>query len=608
MPYIPQFNKLSLSEMSYAPALMRQQHDDAIAKQMELSEAMKFDYLKQDAPGLEPLLQKYNTDIEDVSNEIARNGFSQDLKSKVLGLRQRYIGDDKIRHYKKQYSDAMSQWDETRKRMIQEGRPGDDINRQKEQFFSAYQGGYDPEGKFKNEFTAGRTSGYYDIGEDATKLMSNLGSTETPIVGGNASIERIVNPDGSSYYITKDFSRNGSITKNSDQVEAIKQYLKAEYGNEKTDRGLFAKISKFDPSYIDEVVDQIGTAKTSYKKEAPLLNTNYGGFGENKSQPSERPLPITQDLEVNKKLQKEADKDVEIMSTPKPNLDDVNAGITRINEIKKTIKDPRAAGYLEQGIQDATKSYNKRLKDWNDNRAKTISKYKSKYGGLFNEIDPVTGNALSEEDAVAKAIYYEKNNAATVSQQVHIVADPKSFGNKTMTEAIINDYVFPSKEKKISIDKDGDIKTKEDFSKLWDKESAWKESIPSVSRTGEIQLTGPKGEKYTLNDNALDVNTLKLKNEVLTPLLKQINDPQLGENDSFDPIEIPNMNKAIDVLTNPSNKYDIADRKIVVYDIIGRDEYGMPIPDINSAVKMTPSDAMQFITKGIFSGFKSVQF
>jgi len=234
MPYIPQFNKLSLNETAYAPALMRQQHDDAIAKQMELAEALKFDYLKQDAGGLEPILQKYSSDIDDISNQIAQSGFSQDLKGKVLGLRSKYVGDDKVRHYKKQYSDAMSQWDETRKRMIQEGRPGDDINRQKEQFFSAYQGGYDPDGKFKNEFTAGRTSGYYDIGEDATKLMTGLGSTETPIVGGNASIRYVAPKDGQpGYFETKDFSKNGSITKNADQVEAIKQYLKAGIINER---------------------------------------------------------------------------------------------------------------------------------------------------------------------------------------------------------------------------------------------------------------------------------------------------------------------------------------------------------------------------------------
>lgn len=279
MPYIPQFSKLSLQEMSYAPTLMRQQHDDAVAKQMELAEALKFDYLKQDAEGIEPILQKYNTDIDDVSKQIAQQGFSHDLKNKVMGLRSKYIGDDKIRHYKKQYSDAMSQWDETRKRMIQEGRPGDDINRQKEQFFSAYSGGYDPDGKFKNEFAPGRTSGYYDIAEDASKLMSNLGINEQPIIGSAASIQKVVDKDGSSYFKVTD-SKNGSITTNKDQVSAIKDYLKAEYGDEKTDRGLFAKISKYDKPYIDSIVENIARAKTSYGKTAPQLDVNYAGFSD----------------------------------------------------------------------------------------------------------------------------------------------------------------------------------------------------------------------------------------------------------------------------------------------------------------------------------------
>ena len=187
MPYIPQFNKLSLNEMAYAPSLLRQQHDDAVAKQMELAEALKFDYLKQDAPGIEPVLQQYNADIEDVSNQIAQQGFTQDIKNKVLGLRSKFVTDDKIRQYKKNYSDAMTGWEDLKKRMIQEGRPGDDINKQKAAYFSGYKGAFDNEG-FKQEFTPGRTSGYYDIAEDAKKAMTNLGTTGMVVGKSGTSI------------------------------------------------------------------------------------------------------------------------------------------------------------------------------------------------------------------------------------------------------------------------------------------------------------------------------------------------------------------------------------------------------------------------------------
>ena len=37
MPYIPKFNKISLQEMAYAPQLMRQQHDESVARNMEIA-------------------------------------------------------------------------------------------------------------------------------------------------------------------------------------------------------------------------------------------------------------------------------------------------------------------------------------------------------------------------------------------------------------------------------------------------------------------------------------------------------------------------------------------------------------------------------------------
>ena len=176
MPYIPQFNKISLQEQAYAPTLMRQQHDEAVVKQMELADALKFDYLKQDAPILEPVLNKYSEDINKVSTDLAKNGFTQDTKSKLLGLRSQYTSDDKIRQVKKNYSDAMQGWEETKKALIQRGASGDLINKQKAAYFGAYKGAFDDEG-FKQEFAAGRTSGYYDIAEDAKKAMANIGET-----------------------------------------------------------------------------------------------------------------------------------------------------------------------------------------------------------------------------------------------------------------------------------------------------------------------------------------------------------------------------------------------------------------------------------------------
>lgn len=283
MPYIPQFNKLSLQEMSYAPSLLRQQHDDAVAKQMELAEALKFDYLKQDAPGIEPVLQQYNTDIEDVSKQIAQQGFTQDIKNKVLGLRSKFVTDDKIRQYKKNYSDAMTGWEDLKKRMIQEGRPGDDINKQKAAYFSGYKGAFDDEG-FKQEFTAGRTSGYYDIAEDAKKAMTGIG--ETGVVVGNSGTKiELKNdlPGGGSYFRVTD-TKTGQYVDNKDQRAAVAEYLKNEYGNPSTDRGLFAQISGLNQADIYSTIDNVSRSMAENRyAQLPQTDTNISGMSRGSS-------------------------------------------------------------------------------------------------------------------------------------------------------------------------------------------------------------------------------------------------------------------------------------------------------------------------------------
>jgi len=296
MPYIPQFNKLSLNEMAYAPSLMRKQHDEQVASQMELAEALKFDYLKQDAPGIEPVLQKYNTDIEDVSKQIAQQGFSQDLKNKVLGLRSQYVGDDKIRTYKKNYSDAMSQWDEQRKRMIQEGRSGDRINRQKAQFFSEYQGAYTPEG-LKNEFTAGRTSSDYDIGDYALKAASKLGHTGTTISGGKDTLTPRKDPTtGDTYYEVRNVS-DGKLISNLSQVDAIKKYVKDQFNTEGTDENLFAKIEGLSPEHISSTVENVLNSQLIRDETAPKGSSSFTGF--TKGERAEIPRPLANRLPLS---------------------------------------------------------------------------------------------------------------------------------------------------------------------------------------------------------------------------------------------------------------------------------------------------------------------
>jgi hypothetical protein len=294
MPYIPQFNKISLQEQAYAPTLMRQQHDEAVAKQMELADALKFDYLKQDASILEPVLNKYSEDIQKVSTDLAKQGFTQDTKSKLLGLRSQYTTDDKIRQVKKNYSDAMSQWDDIRKRMIQAGRPGSDIENQKQSFFSNYQGAFSPDG-FKNEFTAGITSGYYDIVEDAKKAMTGIGTTGQIVGSSGSSIKPATLKDANGNVIASGWettdNKTGQKVFNKDQRLAVEAYLNAEYNDPSTDRGLYAQLNKITPEHIQNAIANVSKSMTEDRyAQLPQQDTNISGMTRAEGSSSSVPL------------------------------------------------------------------------------------------------------------------------------------------------------------------------------------------------------------------------------------------------------------------------------------------------------------------------------
>jgi len=282
MPYIPSFNKISLQEQAYAPSLMRQQHDEAVTKQMELADALKFDYLKQDASILEPVLNKYSEDIQKVSTDLAKQGFTQDTKSKLLGLRSQYTTDDKIRQVKKNYSDAMQGWEETKKALIQRGAPGDLINRQKAAYFGAFKGSFDDEG-FKQDFTAGRTSGVYDVVEDAKKAMTGLGSTGQIVGSSGSSVIAKDLKDANGNVIASGWettdNKTGQKVFNKDQRLAVEAYLNAEYNDPSTDRGLYAQLNKITPEHIQNAIANVSKSMTEDRyAQLPQQDTNISGM------------------------------------------------------------------------------------------------------------------------------------------------------------------------------------------------------------------------------------------------------------------------------------------------------------------------------------------
>ena len=511
MPYIPQFNKMSLQEMSYAPTLMRQQHDDAIAKQMELAEALKFDYLKQDAPGLEPILQKYNADIEDVSKQIAQQGFTHDLKNKVLGLRSQYVTDDKVRQYKKNYTDAMQGWEETKKSLIQRGASGDLINKQKAAYFGAYKGAYDDEG-FKQEFTAGRTSGVYDVMEDAKKAFAGIGTTGQIVGSSGTSVQQVKTKDRNgnpmTYFEVTD-SKTGQKLTNLDQRQAVAQYLKAEYGNEATDRGLYAKIAELAPEHIDNIVDQVSRSMAENRyAQLPQVDTNISGInadsGRSASTPSFTPSQYQniKGVEGAQEQINERSSKVALGFDASGNFNPKSISDDKINPFIKSVMKTYGEMVDDDKLSKMkTKTREEAVALWNESKAKykPVYDYIKNNGGTDAQFHTFVVNQEANE-SVKKNITYGLDDPEALDMifsKVGERGDVKSFipidkdGNEDPDDAIYRD----------------DLEASLNEAKLSNKRQI------TVDKYGDMRFT-VKGKEYKVNKEALPENIKVNKQDI----------------------------------------------------------------------------------------------
>jgi len=571
MPYIPQFNKIFLQEQAYAPTLMRQQHDEAISKQMELADALKFDYLKQDANTLEPVLNKYSEDIQKVSTELAKNGFTQDTKSKLLGLRSQYTTDDKIRQVKKNYSDAMQGWEETKKALIQRGASGDLLNNQKAAYFGAFKGSFDDEG-FKQDFTAGRTSGVYDIVEDAKKAMTGLGSTGQIVGSSGSSVRAKDLKDANGNIIASGWettdNKTGQKIFNKDQRAAVESYLRAEYGDESTDRGLYAKIAGLTPEHIQNAIANVSKSMAEDRyAQLPQQDTNISGMTKAERVPSSggQVLPEFNIPELNKDKYDDAQKDEDILTgNRQPDF-----GIS-----KSTPQNPwQKEKFFERQTPENAKKY-------------IVAKYKDKYPKLF-------GNNIPDEDAARLGAQYEKAYSAINSSVL-------ALKSKDVVENIYNSILKTGDDKTLErVNSSGEksIKSISDIAKSFKETGVdWKQVPPLVNPYGVTFIRDAEDNLYKVNESSFDKTTQMLKKDVIKPVMDQLLDPQLADKNANQSIEIPGTNKKIHVNFDPEDPYNVNSRQIVMYEMVDGKAVGKVIQ---------PGELFQELTEGIRSGFQS---
>ena len=585
MPYIPQFNKLSLNEMSYAPTLMRQQHDDAIAKQMELAEALKFDYLKQDAPGLEPILQKYNEDIEDVSKQIAQQGFTHDLKNKVLGLRSQYVTDDKVRQYKKNYADAMQGWEETKKSLIQRGASGDLINKQKAAYFGAYKGAYDDEG-FKQEFNAGRTSGVYDVMEDAKKAFAGIGTTGQIVGSSGTSVQQKVTKDRKgnpmTYFEVTD-NKTGQKLTNLDQRQAVAQYLKSEYGDESTDRGLYAKIAELAPEHIDNIVDQVSRSMAENRyAQLPQTDTNISGINADSSRSGQNQQMYSQYVNLQKgegDSDEIADEDAKIRKWIDPNDKSFNA--KRIKEQLATTPSAQlSAAWAERAgynYPDMRKPVYKELSEEDKSAINAFNKRKDDFKTVY---DFVKKQGKTDEDFLNITSAIKRNNTATLETNVGF-DDPDALkniwgkiweNNKQGTFIKMKDINRNEPEEEV-FGKDPVVLSVEDMNKKIKKAGLTKDEFfnrqTTIDSKGNIHFQ-LNGEEYAVDSEVIPKQATGFQN-TFDKLKKGFNDYTLSKK------ELEDLSKKAYSIgdnifyleVNPENPFD---RKLMAQDKLGLSE------------------------------------
>ena len=284
MATLPRFNKLSQAEIFYAPQLMQQQEDIAESKNEELlNELANIKYLSGDKALAEPHIKEYNDKINELSKKLVTEGYSTDIKNKILDLRKQYISDTKLKNLQANYKTAQEGWNETKQLLQREGASADALNRFKNAYFSGYTGAYDAEGNYQ-EFTPGATSSYYDMQKDVSDVLNSVGKTGS-IVGKDGSSVKFVPEDpntGVAGHYEVYNSDSGQYVSTANQIEAAKEYLKSQYSptNMQSDRGLFSRTMQYDPDYINNMIDQLGSAKVEgYYQTLPKQSVNFTGFG-----------------------------------------------------------------------------------------------------------------------------------------------------------------------------------------------------------------------------------------------------------------------------------------------------------------------------------------
>lgn len=245
------FNPLSMQEMFFPADYMRTRHDAADTGFTDLN-ALDVNRLSPDDELVGNRLSQLRGQIEQVSNRLATSGIDRKIENELSSLRREYAKEMSpsgiLGRAQQNYIEGQENWKAQRDTLLKQGAPTSFISKARDAYMSGYKGLMGEDGSF-NEFTPGRTPGYYDIPNEARDYFSKVGIQEA--LTSNQSLG--FTKDGNGFLILIDRSPS-TKTDNINELNAALRALQTELYNTGTDKGYSAVMQGFSPDVLEELL------------------------------------------------------------------------------------------------------------------------------------------------------------------------------------------------------------------------------------------------------------------------------------------------------------------------------------------------------------------
>lgn len=270
------YDPWTFEEMAYAPNVMEQKHNIAQQSLMDTDTGLDFEYFEQDDPYVAPKVESLRNKINNVSNQLAKQGVNPQLQNELVSLKREYnreVGPQgTLGRASKSYADAMNQWSAWQKANSKASQQYQE--KAKDRFFSGFKGSFDEMGKYQG-FSPGSITGERDIMQDFTDFAKKTGKGAALQEFIEGKVQLVPTQVGGETFIKVIETTPGIVSSNKEQLQGLVDQFMGEYSNKNTDRGLYADIAGLDKNYLASTLSNMQRAlyDESYAKQ-PTWNAS----------------------------------------------------------------------------------------------------------------------------------------------------------------------------------------------------------------------------------------------------------------------------------------------------------------------------------------------